>query len=48
MAGGGFKSAELDQRRQLVHAASLDEIDSSSPEFFRFAPRQDPIEDMAG
>ncbi|MGY3355055.1 hypothetical protein ACVWZK_001718 [Bradyrhizobium sp. GM0.4] len=48
MAGGSFKSAELDQGRQLVHAASLDETNSSSPEFFGFAPRGPPIEDIAG
>ena len=48
MAGGSFKSAKLDQGRQLVHTASLGEINSSSPEFFGFAPRQDTVEDMAG
>jgi hypothetical protein len=31
-----------------MHAASLGEINSSSPEFVGFAPRLRRIEDMAG
>ena len=38
MPGGGVKRAELDERWQLLHAFSVDEIGSSSAEFFAFAP----------
>ena len=34
-----FKGAQLDQRRQLFHAVSVDENGSSSPEIFWFARR---------
>jgi hypothetical protein len=34
---GGFEGAQLDERGQPFHAASLDESHSSSTEFFAFA-----------
>ena len=34
----GVKGAQLDEGRQLLHAGSVDEIRSSSAEFFAFAP----------
>jgi hypothetical protein len=48
MPGGGVKRAELDERWQLLHASSVDEIGSSSAEFFAFALRAGGKEDMAG
>ena len=38
MPGGGVKRAELDEGRQLLHVPTVDEIGSSSAEFFAFAP----------
>src|SRR5207302_1894968 len=37
MPPGRLKGAQLDQRRQLFHAVSVDENGSSSPEIFWFA-----------
>jgi hypothetical protein len=48
MPGGGVKRADLDEGWQLLHVPSVDEIGSSSAEFFAFAPGPIESEDMAG
>jgi len=48
MAGGGVERAKLDEGRQSIHAAIVDEKGSPSGEFFAFAPRPAEREDRAG